>query len=815
MCYLVRCGMRESNRSAHLNITFILAAFLLAVLTACGGPSSPKQPDPTRVRTIAGKISLPTGHGVNLASLTVSGANGTAPVSANGEFTINVFGGAAVEIGVETAAGRLLLLGVTDSDDETRAGSDSIDISLASTANSLLYYLVGGMWLPREQQDKVRSLLTGAPAAARLATELERQLLAGGNGVADPDDGVLAALQAAHGDVLGAAGVAGLAPAIPPSLVASPGSEPQALFDFELIVPAAVEGDNIVIEPSAAQAGVKVLHNPAGSGVVAQNSYRRPAALLAYEVAWEDADRAKHPTNPPVLVGRVEVPATGQLEFFNALLDVVTGASPWSPVLSTPLALVGHDGASRTHYQLILIGPSTANAAWPIMSDERFTGFHDAWDEIVVEKSVELFLDDLLLPLIEVYGLGSMAKLDAAKLNKARERVRIIHDKHLAQLGVYLTQGQAGYGNALRFLMAELIENRTYRLDMLNVVKDALDESTKNKATIDAMEKRLSSRAGATAVAAAVQGALVSGDIAKIMHDLASSPSVIDWTAVSAPALFALSPASAIVSRNQSSARFTVIPKGSTSGNYLYRWATSGVHGEIDDLLQSGTTFTTSSREVWYFHDSPNGIEDSDRDTVTVEIFEVEEGAVSIPAGASPIARMAAEVRGDDRFLDPRLEVTYGSTHPDRHMDGLSFPCAEMNLRFKAEEGATSYTIYLRGVGGQGDVRNGNQDFRLRGPNHTVVIDPNAKFVGGSAEPGWVNDYYGLCNWRAPGDPTLMAASPPWLVAFFDRGKNEYLVTLFAFANWGRVDNPSPVEPRVALWYDWVEHAQFEVVVKR
>lgn len=807
--------MPEANFSSHRNTRFILAALLLALLTACGGPSTPGQPEPDGLRTLVGSIALPSGHNVNLASLTVSSANGIAPVSVDGEFTITVFGGAATEIGIETAAGDLLLLAITDGVSETLTAADPIVISLATTSESLLYYLVGGMWLPRDQQDKVRSLLSDAPAAAGLATELERQLLAGGNGVADPDAGVLAALDAAHAAILGSAGETGLASLRPPNLVPSLAGGPQALVGFDLIVPAAVEDNNIIIEPSAAQAGTEVLHNPVGSGIVAQNSYRRPAALLAYEVAWEDADRVKHPIDPPALAGRVEVPATGQLEFLNALLDVVTGDSPWSPVLSPALALAGHEGASRTHYRLVLIGPSTVDAPWPIMSDERFAGFHDDWDAIVVEKSVELFLDDLLLPLMEVYGLGSMAKLDAAKLTKARDRVRIIHDKHLAKLGVYLTQGQAGYANALRFLMAELIENRTYRLDMLNVLKDALDESSKNKATIDAMEKRLSSRANASAIAAAVQGALVGGDVAKIMLDLASSPSVIDWTAVSTPALFALSPASAIVSRNQSSARFTVIPKGATDGNYLYRWITSGSHGELDDLLKSGITITTSSREVWYFHNSPIGIENSDRDTVVVEIFEVEAGATSIPAGASPIARMAGVVRGDDRFLDSRLEILYGSSSPDRHMDGLSFPCAEMNLRFKAEAGAKSYTIHLRGVGGQGDARNGNQDFRLRGPNHTVVIDPNAEFAGGSGAYGWVNDYYGLCNWRAPGDPTKMAASPPWLSAFFDRGNNEYLVTLFAFENWGRVDNPSPVEPRVALWYDWVEHAEFEVVVEK
>src|SRR5690606_20380557 len=94
------------------------------------------------------------------------------------------------------------------------------------------------------------------------------------------------------------------------------------------------EASNITIEPNTMRGGAMMLLNPAGSGVVAQNHVRRPAALLAYEVAWDDADDVEHQVDPPLLVETVDVPATGQLEFLNALVDVVTGNSPWSPVLS-------------------------------------------------------------------------------------------------------------------------------------------------------------------------------------------------------------------------------------------------------------------------------------------------------------------------------------------------------------------------------------------------------------------------------------------------------------------------------------------------
>src|SRR5690606_28341091 len=108
-------------------------------------------PPPSGIVSVAGTISLPSGHGLDLASLSVSTAVGVYPVSDAGEFDAEVFAGARTEIGVENAAGDLVLLGVD------LAGS--VDVSLTSTAEALLYYLVGGMWLPQGQQDTVRSLL--------------------------------------------------------------------------------------------------------------------------------------------------------------------------------------------------------------------------------------------------------------------------------------------------------------------------------------------------------------------------------------------------------------------------------------------------------------------------------------------------------------------------------------------------------------------------------------------------------------------------------------------------------------------------------
>ncbi|MBX3142292.1 MAG: hypothetical protein KF813_00940 [Trueperaceae bacterium] len=795
--------MHSEKRALRKTFGILLASFgLMLALVACGGGTGPN--DPSGTITVNGTITLPSGAGPSLSSLVVTTPMGSYPVSSTGQFTAEVFGGSGAELGVETAGGDLVLLGVNQ--------GTSASISAASTAEALLYYLVGAMWLPAEHQDTVRSLLSGSPEAEALAGHLERQLQAGGNGLARADAATLAAIEEAHASLFGDAVIAGLATLGRPSTPANPaaysaGTASDVVFTLavQTLEPQVVEGSNILIEPAGvAQAGVQVVHNPYGPGVVALNEFRRPSALLAYEVATEDAHGVQTPVSPPVLVQQVDVPATGQLEFFNALLDVVTGGAPWSMVMSDRLNLPGRAGASRTHYQLVLLGPTVSSEVPPIMADSRFTSFHAQWDDIVLEKSMELFLDELLLPLVEVYGLGALARYDAAKLSRMRDRVRTIADTHLLGLGVYLKQGRSGYADALKFAISRLVESREFRLELMDTITEALRESDRNRTAIQAMEKRLAARASASAVAAAVQSLLVGSDVARIMLDLSDSPPAVDWSVITAPTLFAMTPDVAYVSRDSSSAQFTIMPKGNhVTGSFLYRWTTSGTHGDISDLFQDGKSFVTSSREVWYFHNSPLSIENTDVDSIIAEVFEVEEGATSLPPGAQPIARMAGTVRGNDRQIDGRIVVTYGSTPAAATYDGTTWGCAQMQFVFDAVPGAKTYTLRVQGVGGQGDPRNGNSDIRERS-NPTRLIDPTANF----GQAGYTGAYHGPCTWMRDGH---YATPPSTLFPVYDAAKNQYRVNLFAAIQVGSVT----LSGRVPLWYEWVDGATFQVSVGR
>lgn len=603
------------------------AVFLAVALSACGG--SPGEQLPTGAIKVTGAISLPAGHGLDLAALEVVTPYGSYPVAADGKYTALVMKGADTEVGVETTAGTLVLLGVSE--------GASVPLSLTTTAEALLYYLVGGMWLPPEQQDTVRELLRGRGEAVSVTAHLQRLLLAGGNGLAAPDTALLEAIDAAHASLLSDAAV-----------VSSVG---RLAICPAGILPAAADLSVIIQGGTTPQAGAMLLHNPNGIGVVAHNELRRPAALLAYEVSWEDVDHNLTAVEPPVLVERVEVPATGNLEFFAALGDIVTGGAPWSPVLSPPLILPGHEGASMTQYELVLIGPSLTSDTLPIWDDPRFLSLHSEWEDVAFEKSIELFLNELLIPLIEVYALGKVAKFDAAQLKKARDRVRIIYDKHLLELGVFLKADPlGGYAAGLKFVIEELAVNKTLRSDMITMLTEALGTSASNKLSVEALDKRLAVRASASAIALAVETVLVGGDVTKIMADLATTPSVASWQAEAMPARFIIDPPLATITRDYAMAKFTVEAIGDVpDASFRFRWSTSGQHGVLDDLMGGeGVVVDTTSAEIYYFHNDPVVLNANDIDTILLEVFVVEPGASEIPAAAKPIGKGQAVVKGED-----------------------------------------------------------------------------------------------------------------------------------------------------------------------
>ena len=454
--------MKTELGTRRLRLGRLLALATLVALTACGGGGNPRPQVPLGSEAVGGQVVLPAGNGLNMASLRVSTTFGSVAVGADGSFTAYVDPTADIELGVETANGELVLLGVA-------LGSE---VQLRSVHPRRAYYSLAACGY-RSSTDEDAQLPRGVEGSARWR-RADPPLAAGGNGLS-ARRGVQAALLAAH-----------------EALVPRRRGAYVRRLTFRPWRPAT---GILIHNITTSKAGAQVLHNPGGSGIVVLNEYR-PAALLIYEVAWEDAEGVVTPIEPPSLAGTIDVPATGKLELFNALWDVVTGDAPFAPIISPAADLPGRSGASKTHYELVLIGPSTSDAEWPIVSDERFASLQDEWLDVYMDKSVELFVDELLFPVLETFIFGRKAAVDAANAKAARERLRIIYRQNLKELGAYLSPREARYAQALRYALQELSFNLTLRNQTMLAVVEALSASDRNKLNMDSVNRRLEAGRG-------------------------------------------------------------------------------------------------------------------------------------------------------------------------------------------------------------------------------------------------------------------------------------------------------------------------------
>ncbi|MBX3142819.1 MAG: hypothetical protein KF813_03605 [Trueperaceae bacterium] len=765
-------------RSAILRLA--LVSLLLVALTACG--TGPTPPD-GGLQDVPGQVTVPSGAGLNLATLSVVGPHGTFPVAADGKFTARVPAGVVSELTVVDADGELVLLALRD--------GASVVADATTTARGLLFYLLGGYLLPSDQHGKLRTLIGEERALVALADEVEDSLAAGGRPLTDEDGVIAAAIQDAWSAVLG---------------------EADLVSEFGDAVRLMQTGgsDNILIEPGAGvvQSGSSVIHNPNGSGVAAQNTIRRPAALLAYQVGYEDAGGTRHDVSPPVLTHTIDVPSTGRLELFTALNDVLTGQAPWTPVLSEGLPLVLHDGAHKTFYELVLLGPSLdAVTRPPIYDDARFSSERAAWNEIIADKLVDQFLEDIALPLLEALAFGGNAALDAAELRAFRAEFRAATDTHLAGLGIFLKAG-GSHAAAIKRFLADVAENSLYRSDLFAGMERALPEATRNRLHFESMEASLKSRANASAIIAAVQLSLAAGDLAAIMNDLNDALPAVSWQATAAPTLFYLSPETAYFTKSQPQVELTVGTRGTVTGTFLYRWTTPGAFGRLTDGPRTGLSIVTPYSNVWYTHNAPHTVADGQRDAVTVEVFQVEPGTTSIPAGAQPSARMTAQLEGWNKEIDSRIVVQSGVTPSGYFRDGLSVSCSAMLLRIDKVAGVKKYNIQFSNWGGVGHEYNRNATL-YRNPSPLVVIDPI------NDPDNQIREFEGPCVWRTKSGE--LAAAPAGFT-IYDAG-TYYLVniqTAMAMLP-GSTIPPGYIGlgGQVQLWYEWAARGKVTVTVVR
>lgn len=765
-----------------------LLVFVMA-LAACG-PGGGEAADTTDTRdtggpvAVEGVVTLPAGFGLAVTELRIATPGGMRPIAVDGSFRFALEGSGPQWLDVLGPDGRLVLMGL--------ARDGRAEVSANTTARALLTLALGGHLLPVEHAATLDGLLAEHPASESLAETVTAALGAKTYVVADGDEGLTRALQEARD---------------------------AALPDVPRVIRAALTGSNVeptdvVLEPGGGvlQSGVAVLQNPAGRGLVVQNHYRRPVELLAYEVGVE-VDGVKVETNPPKRVGdAVRAPATGKLELFTALGDVLSGGAPWTPVLSEPFGLPLSE-SRRTHYELVVLGPTFDMVTRPPLFDDlRFVGEREGWTSRIEALGLDMFLSELMLPLLESFLFGKTAVLAQGKRAAFIARFKQMNDAGLASLGVFL-RTKSGLAQAMHLVLDDLAAGGGgYRLDFLEAIGEALSESEKSRVDFEALDARLAARASAATVLAAVQIALTSGDVAAMLKDLEAARTAEAWQATASPPFVVLRPDAVVVHEDHPQQVFKATVRGDAANQrWTYRWSTTGGHGYLSDYLTDGATLVTDKNEVFYQVTNPLAITDDLRDTVVVELFSEGDG----PPGGVAVGRAVATIEGRHWDLDSRLVVEQCSGVPGMWIQDQGLPseklhegnCAFMSLRFPKVASATSYTISMEGDPDGGNLGAGDLDWN----NNGELARGFGVWSKTFRVPADTFPYPGDC-WCKPGrgGPAGFVLSEVggemWLTIWFATEHPQFLFP---------VDNYNPdllnLSQRIMLWYEWMDGAEIEV----
>lgn len=756
--------------------------FLVVVMAlfACGpGGSEPVDTadtgDTEGPVVVEGMLTLPVGFALAASELRIATPGGMRPIAADGSFRFALEGTGPQWLDVLAPDGRLVLVGL--------ARDGQAEVSASTTARALLTLALGGHLLPSEHAATLDGLLAAHPAIGSLAEAMTDALGVDTYVVADGNEALTLALQEARDAVL---------PDVPRVVRAALNGQ-------------SVEPTDVVIEPGGGvlQSGVAVLQNPSGRGLVVQNHFRRPVELLAYEVGVE-VDGARVETSPPKLVGEaVRAPPTGKLELFTALGDVLSGGAPWTPVLSEAFGLPLSE-SRRTYYELVVLGPTFDMVTRPPLFDElRFIGERDGWTSRIEALGLDMFLSELMLPLIESFLFGKTAVLEQGKRAAFIARFKQMNDAGLASLGVFL-RTKSGLAQAMHLVLDDLAAGGGgYRLDFMEAIGEALSESEKNRVDFEALDARLAARASAATVLAAVQIALTSGDVAAMLKDLEAARTAEGWQATASPPFVVLRPDAVVVHEDYPQQVFVATVRGDAANQrWIYRWSTTGGHGYLSDYLTEGATLVTDKNEVFYQVTNPLAITDDLRDTVVVELFAEGDG----PPGGVAVGRAVATIEGRNWDLDSRLVVEQCSGVPGLWIPGPG-NCAFMSLRFPKEATATSYTISMVGDPERGNLGAGDLDWN----NNSDLARGFGVWSKSFRVPGDTFPYPGDC-WCQPGrgGPAGFVLSEVgaemWLTIYFATEHPQFLFP---------VDDYDPdllnLSQRIMLWYEWMDGAEIEV----
>lgn len=499
---------------------------------------------------ITGTLGLPAGFGIPIEQLSVIAGVVVNPTVSPNTFKAKISRQSPSFASVQDLSGNGIMFGFLDPTNPSNV------IDPLSTAVALLYFMLGSYTLPTAATAQLLSLLALEPSVIALGQVIAVRLAADPRAIVNGDAQISAALQTAYNSIV----------------PAGPGASHQASGG---ITPANGPAAQLLVQPTGIVSGAEVVELTSPLEIQVTNHYRRRCKVFVYKTGTQPSGGAVTMfTKVESFAGPISLPPTQSLSIFNAIEDLFTGASPFNPVSTAPIKFELDQGATKTFYEVIVLGSSENVEDPSFYTDPRYV------DQVPLFRSTRVtlnilsaFVDLLFSIVLEVLGVKQIIS-NADVVERAALSVAQIQD---AEWQNALTLAQQGhFGEALAKQLSRLKNSSLVRQDLYAALAPLL--SAAEKAALEAGERGAAGAAYLVAIAALetiLAGTTIllsAGDIGAVLHDLIAADTGNLWTATAFIPSFALNPPTASILAGQRVTFSITPPIGYLDGDIEYRW---------------------------------------------------------------------------------------------------------------------------------------------------------------------------------------------------------------------------------------------------
>ena len=654
-----------TRRQALWALVFSTASGALT-LSGCGGGGNGGGGPSIALAETRGRALVPAGFPLPTGELTVSTAWGQgATLTPDLTFSAKGLEGESPTLAWlrHGPSGRPVLFGFV--------GDGQSGVGAKGTAVMLLSLFFGGGALPGAARREMLALIEQHPAAAELATVVERRVVANPFALVEGDTEIGAALGTALVALNGGS----------TSRATAPGARTRA----EELEP------TLTLTPEGPQSLAQVVKGAVGLSVQAVNRGRRPCAAYTYRIGQRDERGVRTDLPRAVLVGQPQdILAVASLP---TALVTLGERPPWVPKMAPAVELTAAAGATETYYETVILLPSMAplDEGEPgFFREARYQAEVETWRAKRRELNENAWIGGILFDLLGTLIGGTFAGVSTALLTSMKAQILALEQGVAqAEIGSMLTaaaEGRMGY--ATLNMMKAVTSGNGYvsqqaRQTLIRFVEQA---TLRGGQAVGIAELSLGAALTELAlVFVAVAGTLgavaVLADFGVTVSDLATSNKAERWLATVVKPTLRLEPADTTIPAG-ATVVFTANVSGETGRTFRYRWRLEGGNGVLseDGAVNVGREIETTGNRVT-LQTAPS---DLGTLTVRVQAGTTDENGAEVSAGAA-----AGTVRVDDR-----QRLVYGRYVSRAYADR---GYARGYVVIPRVPGAASYSVYCHG----------------------------------------------------------------------------------------------------------------------